>query len=276
MRERRKHKRVSREPALPLRAERKPAPADASTPALRTLHQAAARWIGALIRMTSPHPAMTAVLDVVARLQERPYRTSFVLTGEPGTGKAGLARALHQLVCPDGPLVRFDVVGFTDDDALAVLTGDGKRRGAGEAAAGGTLLIGEVAGLGPRTQAALIRLLKTGRVHPRSQDDAPGSRKRVCAIAMSDHDLWGEVRAGRFRHDLYWRLARIVLKLPPLRERKQDIAPASIWMGNRILRDAGLPNELVTSDDLARLPAAEQANAIELKRDAIAALEEQE
>ena len=64
---------------------------------------------------------------------------------------------------------------------------------------------------------------------------------------MSDHDLWGEVRAGRFRHDLYWRLARIVLKLPPLRERKQDIAPAAIWMGNRILRDAGLPNELVTS-----------------------------
>ena len=93
---------------------------------------------------------------------------------------------------------------------------------------------------------------------------------------MSDHDLWAEVRAGRFRHDLYWRLARVVLKLPPLRERKQDIAPAAIWMGNRILREAGLANELVTSDELDRLPAAERANAIELKRDAVAALEEQE
>ena len=93
---------------------------------------------------------------------------------------------------------------------------------------------------------------------------------------MSDHDLWAEVRAGRFRHDLYWRLARIVLKLPPLRERKQDIAPAAIWMGNRILRDAGLANELVTTEELDRLPAAERANAIELKRDAVAALEEQE
>jgi DNA-binding NtrC family response regulator len=246
------------------------------TPPLRSLHQAAARWIGALIRMTSPHPAMTAALDVVERLQQRPYRTSFVLLGEPGTGKVGLARALHQLVCPEGPLVRFDVVGFTDEDALAVLTGDGKRRGAGEAAAGGMLLIGETAGLGPRTQAALIRLLKTGRVHPRSEDEAPGSRKRVCAIAMSDHDLWGEVKAGRFRHDLYWRLARIVLKLPPLRERKQDIGPAAIWMGNRILRDAGMSNELVTTDDLDRLPVAERANAIELKRDAIVALEELE
>jgi DNA-binding NtrC family response regulator len=263
---------------LPLRAVNGAAqPAAANgTPPLRSLHQAAARWIGALIRMTSPHPAMTAALDVVERLQQRPYRTSFVLLGEPGTGKVGLARALHQLVCPDGPLVRFDVVGFTDEDALAVLTGDGKRRGAGEAAAGGTLLIGEAAGLGPRTQAALIRLLKTGRVRPRSDDEAPGSRKRVCAIAMSDHDLWGEVQAGRFRHDLYWRLARIVLKLPPLRERKQDIGPAAIWMGNRILRDAGLPNELVTSDDLDRLPAGERETAIELKRDAIVALEELE
>jgi len=258
------------------RAETPPLEARVGTPPLRTLHQAAARWIGALIRMTSPHPAMTAALDVVARLQERPYRTSIVLLGEPGTGKVGLARALHQLVCPDGPLVRFDVVGFTDDDALAVLTGDGKRRGAGEAAAGGTLLIGETAGLGPRTQAALIRLLKTGRIHPRSEDEAPGVRKRVCAIAMSDHDLWGEVGAGRFRHDLYWRLARIVLKLPPLRERKQDIGPAAIWMGNRILRDAGLPNELVPTEDLDRLSPAEQARAIELKRDAIVALEEQE
>jgi DNA-binding NtrC family response regulator len=245
-------------------------------PPLRSLHQAAARWIGALIRMTSPHPAMTAALDVVARLQERPYRTSFVVLGEPGTGKAGLARALHQLVCPDGPLVRFDVVGFTDEDALAVLTGDGKRRGAAEAAVGGTLLIGETAGLGPRTQAALIRLLKTGRVSPKSDEDRPGIRKRVCAIAMSDHDLWAEVRAGRFRHDLYWRLARIVLNLPPLRERKQDIGPAAIWMGNRILRDAGLSNELVTTEELGRLSPAERANAVELKRDAIAALEEQE
>jgi transcriptional regulator with PAS, ATPase and Fis domain len=71
-------------------------------------------------------------------------------------------------------------------------------------------------------------------------------------------------------------LARIVLQLPPLRERKQDIGPAVIWMGNRILRDAGLPLELVTTDDLTRLTPAEQANAVELRRDAVAALEEQE
>jgi len=81
-------------------------PVPETTPTLRAVHPAAARWIGALIRMTAPHPAMTAILDIVEHLQERPYRTNFVLLGEPGTGKEGLARALHHLTCPEGPLVR--------------------------------------------------------------------------------------------------------------------------------------------------------------------------
>ena len=237
--------------ARPRHKRQAQAPPDApaaAAPPLWGLHKAetlrdplrVSEWIRSLIRMTSPHPAMTAVLDVMGRLQERPFRTNFVLLGEPGTGKEGLARALHQLTCPDGSLVRFDVAGFSDEDALAALAGTGGSNGGAAAAArGGTLLLEETAGMGPRTQAALIRLLKTGRIDPRD-DSAARDRPRVCAIAMSDRDLAGEVRAGRFRHDLYWRLARVVLTLPPLRERKQDIAPAAIWMGNRILRAAGL------------------------------------
>jgi DNA-binding NtrC family response regulator len=226
-------------------------------------HPGAARWIGALIRMTAPHPELTAILDVIERLQDEPYRTSFVLLGEPGTGKEGLARALHQLSCGKGPLVRFDVSGFSDEDALAALV-DG---GAARRAHGGTLLIEETAGLGPRTQAALLRLLKSGRV-----DGDAGRELDVRAIAMSDRDLPGEVAAGRFRHDLYWRLARVVLTLPPLRERLDDLGPAAVWMGNRILRAAGKPSELVMAEDLARLDADERARAIELPAAAIAAL----
>jgi two-component system, NtrC family, response regulator HupR/HoxA len=244
--------------------------------AFRALHPAAARWIGALIRMTAPHAALTAILDVVERMQEEPYRTNFVLLGEPGTGKEGLARALHHLTCPDGPLVRLDVAGFSDDDALAALQGAGKDEGAARRAHGGTLLIEETAGLGPRTQAALIRLLKSGRLEPdRAGDDdvgPPRPKLRVHAIAMSDQDLAREVTAGRFRHDLYWRLARIVLTLPPLRERLADLGPATVWMGNRILRAAGQPFDLVLAEDFDRLAGDDRARAIELPDDAVAAL----
>jgi len=244
-------------------------PSTKSTSAFGAMHPAAARWIGALIRMTAPHPALTAILDVVERMQEEPYRTSFVLLGEPGTGKEGLARALHALSCPTGPLVRFDVAGFSDEDALAALMGVGKDEGAARRAQGGTLLIEEAAGLGPRTQAALLRLLKSGRIVSGS-----GARGELDlrVIAMSDRDLPGEVAAGRFRHDLYWRLARIVLTLPPLRERPDDLGPSAVWMGNRILRAAGKSAELVMSEDLARLDADERARAIELPAAAIAAL----
>jgi DNA-binding NtrC family response regulator len=247
-----------------------------AAPALGTMHPAASRWIGALIRMTASHPALTAILEVVERMQEAPYRTSFVLLGEPGTGKEGLARALHQLSCAAGPFVRLDVSGFSDDDALAALRGAGKDQGAARRARGGTLLIEEAAGLGPRTQAALLRLLKSGRVDAAAGDEAraeaPRRKLEVHAIAMSDRDLPGEVAAGRFRHDLYWRLARIVLTLPPLRERLDDLGPSAIWMGNRILRAAGQSLELVMTQNLARLDADERARAIELPAAAIAAL----
>jgi DNA-binding NtrC family response regulator len=244
--------------------------------AFGTMHPAAARWMGALIRMTAPHPALTAILDVIGRLQDEPFRTSFVLLGEPGTGKEGLARALHHLstststsTSADRPLVRLDVAGFSDVDALAALVGVGKRDGAARRAHGGTLLIEETAGLGPRTQAALLRLLKSGRLVSGS-----GAKDEIDlrAIAMSDRDLPAEVAAGHFRHDLYWRLARVVLTLPPLRDRPDDLGPSAVWMGNRILRAAGKALELVMTEDLARLDADERSHAIELPVSAIAAL----
>ena len=250
--------------------------------AFGTMHPAAARWMGALIRMTAPHPALTAILDVIGRLQDEPFRTSFVLLGEPGTGKEGLARALHHLstststsTSADRPLVRLDVAGFSDDDALAALRGVGKDEGAARRADGGTLLIEEAAGLGPRTQMALLRLLKSGHIDLPGGPEARGAehdKLRVHAIAMSDHDLAGEVAAGRFRHDLYWRLARIVLTLPPLRERLDDLGPSAVWMGNRILRDAGQPFELVPTEELPRLDPDERARAIELPASAISEL----
>ena len=152
---------------------------------------------------------MTRILDVVERLSDRPYRTNFVLLGEPGTGKEGLGRALASLSSPAGPLVRYDVAGFPEDEALALLCGAGRRPGVAEAASGGTILLEETAGLPPRVQAALLRLLKTGRCERRgsaavdlgdedvdTRGDKATRRFDVRVVAMSDRDLPGEVAAG--------------------------------------------------------------------------------
>jgi len=245
-----------------------------AAPSLKALDPGAARWIGALIRVSAPHPAMTRILDVIERLQDRPYRTNFVLLGEPGTGKDGLARALRQLVAPGKPLVRFDAAGFPDEEALAALCGSGKRPGAAEAADGGMLVIEELVGLTPRVQEALLRLLKAGRCRRVGQAEELERRVSVNAIALSDQDVDRAVADGRLRHDLYYRLARVVLWLPPLRERAADIGPAAVWMGNRILSAARIPLEVRTSEDLRHASDADRRRAVELDTAAIEALRE--
>ena len=241
-------------------------------PSLKAIDPAAARWIGAFIRISAAHPAMTRILDVIERLQDRHFRTNFLLTGEPGTGKDGLARALHQLLSPGGPLVRLDVAGFPEEAALEALCGSGRQKGAAEEADRGTLVIEEVAGLSARVQAALLRLLKSGRVRRVGQSADQPRKVTVNAIALSDADVERAVAEGRLRHDLYYRLARVVLWLPPLRERLDDIGPAAVWMGNRILATAHVPLELRTTDDLRTASPDERRRAIELDASAIEAL----
>jgi DNA-binding NtrC family response regulator len=225
----------------------------------------AGQWMRLIQRHESEHPSLVRVLDVFDRLQDRPYRSNALLRGEPGTGKEGLARALHALMqARPGPFVECSLTGRAVGAAAADLCGEPGSPGLIERADGGTLYIDEVVGMSAELQ---LRVLSAVRGRARREGELDERPVRVTVIAATEHDLRGEVLAGRFRHDLYYRLARIELALPPLRERREDIGGLALWIGTRILQRAGLERRLLGPDE-----GYDGERPIMLTRDGIEAL----
>ncbi|HSU40243.1 MAG TPA: sigma 54-interacting transcriptional regulator [Polyangiaceae bacterium] len=229
--------------------------------------------IEGLTRLASTHPSVRYILDVLTRLREKPYATNAIIRGEPGTGKEGLAHTLHELMHPDGaPLVSVSTAGRPEEAVALELFGSWPRHkgdrpvdGAVGEADEGTLVLDEVIGLSPALQRRLLDLVKRGRYHREFED-----RERVAqvnVIVITDGNLLAEVQAGRFRHDLYHKLARLDLVLPPLRERPEDVPGAARWMANRVRLDRGLPANV----ELEGTPGAE-AGSIVIRKEAIEAL----
>jgi DNA-binding NtrC family response regulator len=197
-------------------------------------------------RLASTHPGVRYIVDVVERLKARPYTTNVLISGEPGTGKEGLAHTIHELMHPEGaPLISIATGGRSDDDLAAELFGAGPKgkgdratAGAVEMAEGGSLLIDDVAWLSPNLQWRLLDLLRRG-AYTRT-GEARVRQAQLQVIAITDEDLAKSVMSGRFRHDLYHKLARIHLVLPPLRQRPEDLPAAVEWMARRVLMLRGL------------------------------------
>ena len=223
-----------------------------------------------LKRLASQHPAVRHIFDVIEHLQARPYATNAVIGGEPGTGKEGLAHTLHDLMHPDGgPIVSLSTSGRAEDELAAELFGTapkvrGERPTDGLVveADGGTLVLDEIIGLSPKLQRRLLELLKRGGYHREGEDRERRVQLNVCVI--TDGNLAAEVAAGRFRHDLYHKLARLELVLPPIRERPEDIPQAAVWMANRVLTDRGRPGTVVLEGE-----GEAPAGAIVFRREAI-------
>jgi DNA-binding NtrC family response regulator len=171
------------------------------------------RLIGASVPMRRLYPLCErlAASDLPATIE-----------GETGTGKELLAEALHEGGARKAkPFVVFDCAGVRGDAVLATLFGDGGRGGSlFEQAAGGTLLLDEITELADDAQARLIRFLDKREVR-RDAGGVVESDARV--LATSRRDLDQAVQAGRFRDELFFRLAVSRIELPPLREREGDL-----------------------------------------------------
>jgi two-component system response regulator AtoC len=175
-------------------------------------------------------PAIRRVLDVVTRVA--PKDVTVLLTGESGVGKDVLAATLHaHSRRADKPLVRFNAAAIPGELAESELFGHTKgsftgaheaRKGYFQAADKGTLFIDEIGELPLGIQAKVLRALQSGEVQP------VGGRAEhvdVRLVVATNRDLAAEAKAGRFREDLYYRLNVVPIRVPPLRERPEDIEP---------------------------------------------------
>jgi len=155
-----------------------------------------------------------------------------LLQGETGTGKELAASYIHaNSARSDQAFVTLDCTVMTDTlfeaevfgHARGAFTGSvGERSGLFEQADGGTLLLDEIGELPPNQQAKLLRVLETGQYR---RVGGRGTRKaNVRLICATNQHLWELVRAGRFREDLYYRIACLTVRMPSLRERSEDIA----------------------------------------------------
>ncbi|MDB5351894.1 MAG: response regulator with CheY-like receiver, AAA-type ATPase, and DNA-binding domain [Planctomycetota bacterium] len=180
--------------------------------------------------MVSKSPRMRKVFDLIE--QVGPLGSTVLIQGETGTGKELIAQALHAADASRrrGPWVAFNCAALTDSLLESEIFGhekgaftgaDKRKKGKFEQADGGTLFLDEVGDVSPTMQAKLLRVLNSSTFE---RVGGTETRKVDCRIiAASNKRLEDEVRLGRFRSDLYYRLKVITIELPPLRERTEDI-----------------------------------------------------
>ncbi len=183
--------------------------------------------------------AMRPVLEMMDRVA--PSDASILITGEHGTGKEVAARWIHAASSrSEKSLVIVNVGGLSEGVFESELFGHVKgaftdakadRAGRFELADGGTLFLDEIANITMQQQARLLRVLQTGETE--RVGSAQTRRVDVRFIAATNADLRAEVQAGRFREDLLFRLNTIEIRLPPLRDRAEDILPLAQYFLSR-------------------------------------------
>ncbi len=204
--------------------------------------------------------------SVMARLRQTiervaPTNARVLVAGPPGSGKEVVARAIHERSRrAAGPFVVVNAALLEPDRVDVELFGeerdDGRRRpGVFERADGGTLLIDEIGDMPLETQGKILRVLqeqrfvRVGGTRPVEVD--------VRVLATTSRDLEAEMRAGRFREALYYRVAVVPIRIPPLSERREDIPELVAHFVDKAARRLGVPPRPLTPEAVAVLQAAD-------------------
>ena len=203
--------------------------------------------------------AMRRVLQIADQIA--PAEATVLITGESGTGKEVLARYVHRKSRrADGPFVSLNCAAIPDNLLESELFGHEKgaftgavarRLGKFEEANGGTLLLDEISEMDPRLQAKLLRAIQEREID-RVGGSAP-VRVDIRLLATSNRDLEAEVRAGRFREDLYFRLNVVNLRLPALRNRPDDIPALAEHFMQKYCELNGLGPKTMSPETVVRL-----------------------
>ncbi len=181
-----------------------------------------------------------------------------LVCGEMGTGKELIARAVHRISERTGPFVPVDLAGSDADRFSQALFGHARsapieaapdHKGLIAKARDGTVFLDEVGNLGDGSQVRLLRLLQDGTFLPSGSDRPLRSRARF--LVATSRDLDRDVRAGRFRRDLYHKLDAYRVNLPPLRARQADLPLLVTWLVEKAAVESGktaprIPRELFT------------------------------
>jgi two-component system response regulator HydG len=211
-----------------------------------------------LERIIGRSPAIQEVIERVVRVA--PTDATVLITGESGTGKELVARALHVgSRRGEKPFVPVNCAAITETLLESELFGHAKgaftgasraRRGLFEEAHGGTLFIDEIAETTPGFQAKLLRVLQDGEL--RRVGESTPIQVDVRVIAATNQDLRHALAERRFREDLFYRLAVVPIRIPPLRERREDVPLLAAHFLRRFVSRTNAPRTL-SPDAVARL-----------------------
>ncbi|HSF12554.1 MAG TPA: nitrogen regulation protein NR(I) [Erythrobacter sp.] len=205
-------------------------------------------------------PAMQGVYRMITRVLRNDL--TVLITGESGTGKELVAEAIHELGNRrTGPFVAVNTAAIPADLVESELFGHEKGAFTGaiaqaigkfEQANGGTLFLDEIGDMPAEAQTRLLRALQSGRIR------RVGGRQEIAVnvriIAATNRDLTPMIAAGTFREDLFYRLNVVPIELPPLRDRREDIAALTQHFLGQAAED-GLPRRSLTAEAVERLEA---------------------